>query len=201
MYKECLCLLFNIFLIYSGATVHVSGVDILYGTPILDIKPYIPEYDAPAVNEGDVTREDVMKSIKDSINSHKCNDSVLLNGRTSNNIHAGKDNNPGISITKLKSTKEYEHLLTAAGGVEGQNNRVPTTQEQLKAAKDETRALEEQKLALSSGVKTAEWLKEANVSTLEVIINPVAEKQLLQFSKDAQESKFRLVANLFTAVT
>lgn len=31
-----------------GATIHLSGVDIVNGTPILDIKPYILEYDSPA---------------------------------------------------------------------------------------------------------------------------------------------------------
>ncbi|XP_067928710.1 tRNA (adenine(37)-N6)-methyltransferase-like [Watersipora subatra] len=31
----------------EDATLHLSGVDIVDGTPVLDIKPYIPEYDAP----------------------------------------------------------------------------------------------------------------------------------------------------------
>ena len=34
--------------IFSGATIHVSGIDILDGTPVLDIKPYIPQYDNPS---------------------------------------------------------------------------------------------------------------------------------------------------------
>ena len=35
----------------DGDTLQFSGVDIVDGTPIIDIKPYIPSYDAPA--EGD----------------------------------------------------------------------------------------------------------------------------------------------------
>ncbi|XP_029840856.2 tRNA (adenine(37)-N6)-methyltransferase isoform X2 [Ixodes scapularis] len=31
----------------KDGTLHISGVDLVDGTPILDIKPYIPEYDAP----------------------------------------------------------------------------------------------------------------------------------------------------------
>ncbi|XP_059161495.1 tRNA (adenine(37)-N6)-methyltransferase-like [Physella acuta] len=31
----------------EGATVHFSGIDLLDGTPVLDIKPYIPDYDQP----------------------------------------------------------------------------------------------------------------------------------------------------------
>jgi tRNA-Thr(GGU) m(6)t(6)A37 methyltransferase TsaA len=35
----------------EGTTLHVRGLDILDGTPLLDVKPYIPEIDQP---EGDV---------------------------------------------------------------------------------------------------------------------------------------------------
>ncbi|GCC27945.1 tRNA (adenine(37)-N6)-methyltransferase [Chiloscyllium punctatum] len=31
----------------EGDTVHLSGIDMIQGTPVLDIKPYIPDYDAP----------------------------------------------------------------------------------------------------------------------------------------------------------
>jgi hypothetical protein len=30
----------------KGATVHLAGIDLVDGTPILDIKPYIPEWDS-----------------------------------------------------------------------------------------------------------------------------------------------------------
>ena len=32
----------------EGTKVNVSGIDLIKGTPILDIKPYIPEYDIPS---------------------------------------------------------------------------------------------------------------------------------------------------------
>jgi tRNA-Thr(GGU) m(6)t(6)A37 methyltransferase TsaA len=32
----------------EGRILHVEGVDIVDGTPLLDIKPYVPEFDAPA---------------------------------------------------------------------------------------------------------------------------------------------------------
>ncbi|XP_014781937.1 tRNA (adenine(37)-N6)-methyltransferase [Octopus bimaculoides] len=31
----------------SGASIHFSGIDLLDGTPVLDVKPYIPQYDCP----------------------------------------------------------------------------------------------------------------------------------------------------------
>lgn len=33
-----------------GSTIFLSGVDILDGTPVLDIKPYIPSYDIPPLD-------------------------------------------------------------------------------------------------------------------------------------------------------
>ncbi|XP_029909652.1 tRNA (adenine(37)-N6)-methyltransferase isoform X2 [Myripristis murdjan] len=35
-----------------GDTLHLSGIDMIDGTPVLDIKPYIPEYDSPHVRMG-----------------------------------------------------------------------------------------------------------------------------------------------------
>ena len=31
----------------DGGTLHVSGIDLVDGTPVLDVKPYIPQYDCP----------------------------------------------------------------------------------------------------------------------------------------------------------
>jgi tRNA-Thr(GGU) m(6)t(6)A37 methyltransferase TsaA len=36
------------------ALLHVQGVDLLDGTPLLDIKPYIPEFDTPPNSAGEV---------------------------------------------------------------------------------------------------------------------------------------------------
>jgi tRNA-Thr(GGU) m(6)t(6)A37 methyltransferase TsaA len=45
----------------EGNTLHVEGIDVLDGTPLLDIKPYVPEFDAhPESTAGwiDEARED-----------------------------------------------------------------------------------------------------------------------------------------------
>ena len=33
----------------EGNVLHVAGIDVLDGTPLLDIKPFVPAFDAPAV--------------------------------------------------------------------------------------------------------------------------------------------------------
>lgn len=39
-------------LFFLGDTLHLSGIDMIDGTPVLDIKPYIPDYDCP-LSRGD----------------------------------------------------------------------------------------------------------------------------------------------------
>uniref|UniRef100_A0A9J8CQ66 tRNA (adenine(37)-N6)-methyltransferase n=1 Tax=Cyprinus carpio carpio TaxID=630221 RepID=A0A9J8CQ66_CYPCA len=41
----------------TGDTLHLSGVDIIAGTPVLDIKPYIPDYDSPKTRRDDTSSE------------------------------------------------------------------------------------------------------------------------------------------------
>jgi tRNA-Thr(GGU) m(6)t(6)A37 methyltransferase TsaA len=35
----------------DGCTLHIRGIDVLDGTPLLDIKPFVPDFDAPRVNK------------------------------------------------------------------------------------------------------------------------------------------------------
>ncbi|RXN30158.1 nef-associated 1 [Labeo rohita] len=41
----------------TGDTLHLSGVDIIAGTPVLDIKPYIPDYDSPKTRTDETNSE------------------------------------------------------------------------------------------------------------------------------------------------
>lgn len=48
-----------------GSTIFLSGVDILDGTPVLDIKPYIPSYDIPSLyRQGDYFSNEETISLK-----------------------------------------------------------------------------------------------------------------------------------------
>jgi len=38
-------------IIYAGNAIHLLGVDMVSGTPVIDIKPYIPQYDSPQNRE------------------------------------------------------------------------------------------------------------------------------------------------------
>ena len=61
--------------IVSGDTLHLSGVDMLDGTPVVDIKPYISTYDQPIAELSDV----IGKTLIDSSNSKSGNEEVSTN--------------------------------------------------------------------------------------------------------------------------
>ncbi|XP_066535434.1 tRNA (adenine(37)-N6)-methyltransferase [Hoplias malabaricus] len=50
----------------SGDTLHLSGVDLITGTPVLDIKPYIPDYDSPSSGIHTDTRYSHTEETEDS---------------------------------------------------------------------------------------------------------------------------------------
>ncbi|XP_073699199.1 tRNA (adenine(37)-N6)-methyltransferase [Garra rufa] len=50
----------------TGDTLHLSGIDIIAGTPVLDIKPYIPDYDSPKTRTDDTNSENRQTPITDS---------------------------------------------------------------------------------------------------------------------------------------
>lgn len=38
------------FIFLLGPVLHISGLDLIDGTPVLDVKPYIPQYDSLAIS-------------------------------------------------------------------------------------------------------------------------------------------------------
>ena len=50
-----------------GDTVHLAGVDILDNTPVLDIKPYIPQYDSPQPRDTGSSEDSETPGDRDSV--------------------------------------------------------------------------------------------------------------------------------------
>ncbi|KAL5007711.1 hypothetical protein ScPMuIL_016517 [Solemya velum] len=60
-----------------GATIDLSGIDLLDGTPVLDVKPYIPEYDSPQITEGHRVPDSRLQVMRATENSSETNDSQI----------------------------------------------------------------------------------------------------------------------------
>jgi len=175
-----------------GSSVHVSGIDILYGTPILDIKPYIPEYDAPSIPPT-ITRTEFMKEVVASSTPHMPKPKLGEVSQSHDESFVADESTikppcNGIVKKKVKINPEkYKELLSE----KEESPRLTTTQQL-----ENLRALDSENLVNvsqenGSAVRTAEWLGE-RTRDIKVIFNPIAEQQLLQFSPDAEDPRYRL---------
>ncbi|CAH1780893.1 unnamed protein product [Owenia fusiformis] len=64
----------------EGNQVHLSGIDMLDGTPVLDIKPYIPQYDAPVLHEAN-SNEDTVCSPNERVYEPQAIPSIISGGQ------------------------------------------------------------------------------------------------------------------------
>lgn len=70
----------NAFLYFLGDTLHLSDIDMIAGTPVLDIKPYIPEYDSPDTRRSYEEDSESCNSNTDQMNDDKRNLTNLPEG-------------------------------------------------------------------------------------------------------------------------
>ena len=89
-------------IICTGDTVHLSGIDMIDGTPVLDIKPYISDYDSPLSRAGAEPYEmDVGQQETAALPQDEVMGDVLSFRRNSGTPPTGKD----TSLTRAESTK------------------------------------------------------------------------------------------------
>ena len=70
----------------SENKLYVSGIDLIDGTPVLDIKPYIPNYDNPITNKATMlTEEAICEPYKVTADDSKLMASNSLKGKLSTN--------------------------------------------------------------------------------------------------------------------
>ena len=88
----------------EGTKVHLQGLDLLDGTPILDIKPYIPSYDAPQADHKpiiDTSAQD--QYVQDSISNDK-----YLSVQENTEIKSANDQEPmEIKVPDWISNDKY----------------------------------------------------------------------------------------------
>lgn len=148
---------------------YVSGIDILDGTPVIDIKPFIPHYDLPRnlLCEGEIfmnEHEESSSEKPNELNVVDCRSENLEDNfkKTNCSCKIVKDEELNMKIDKIKiSTEnvEFQKILNA-------NSFIP------------------------------HWVNFPPVSRLQVIFNPIAEKQIKSFSPEAS-IPFRYVCLAF----
>ncbi|XP_063074432.1 tRNA (adenine(37)-N6)-methyltransferase isoform X2 [Engraulis encrasicolus] len=166
----------------EGDTLHLTGVDMIVGTPVLDIKPYIPCYDCPhtrldtAVQEGDLLSED--ESDCQITSPSGPNTALVLDSEEASTTPcqvSPRSDGLGALGEMLSEVKDYlqQGELTKGGAAEESN--------QSELVGPEGDAGGRLHFGQESYSTIAGWIKQPPVSTLEVRFTSHAERELMEF--------------------
>ncbi|XP_049337686.1 tRNA (adenine(37)-N6)-methyltransferase [Astyanax mexicanus] len=163
----------------TGDTLHLSGVDLISGTPVLDIKPYIPDYDSPSVtNRVNLSVPEQTESMEDSEPEPEPeelqNPAVELSAPVSP-PHASEN----FLSRALAEVRDY--LQQGAPSAESSAEEKPSG-----SGPEPEPGLEREDTArLSYGADSyssiADWIRNPPVSKLSVRFTPTAQSELAQF--------------------
>ncbi|XP_053713799.1 tRNA (adenine(37)-N6)-methyltransferase isoform X1 [Synchiropus splendidus] len=197
-----------------GDTIHLSGIDMIAGTPVLDIKPYIPEYDSPharAILDVDPCQLNIEGAGQTS-QSHLCNNDDSEPKEGTSDGQTGEVIPQNLSETVPQSSQS-EDLLTVLEEVKDYlNQREPPLlgpKSKLQRVSEPERSAEalqsEEPLRFREEDYStiASWIREPPVSSLEVRFTPHSQEQLAQFIPGTSgngKSKFRFLRSSEEAV-
>ncbi|XP_061174769.1 tRNA (adenine(37)-N6)-methyltransferase-like [Saccostrea echinata] len=175
----------------SGSTLHLSGIDLLDGTPVLDIKPYIPEYDSPPSScKNNSTDEEVLKETLDDPANENQELKSLASDVDQVNKHITTFTEDGqIKEPKLKHLNENEHKDGKDPNLTPENHKCNS---EISCDNNNLNSEPLTQCSSSPEVKSAKWISDAPVTKLCVTITERANSQLQKFSKSAKNDEFRL---------
>ncbi|KAH3716164.1 tRNA (adenine(37)-N6)-methyltransferase-like [Dreissena polymorpha] len=192
----------------EGAKVSVSGIDIVDGSPIVDLKPYIPQYDNPALwsQPGHVEKQrEEGRSESQSISMQNTLQHLPVSSLEGSRMHG--------NCSKVSEAAWFDNLCKTHGkaageetfsvydnaycndpaSVTGQDGSQKSSLEadttanrktnpDRKLTKNESEPSQSNNMAYA-----ADWVNNAPVTKLCVVFTPRAEEQLALFSKDSLE--------------
>ncbi|KAM9313887.1 tRNA (adenine(37)-N6)-methyltransferase [Pholidichthys leucotaenia] len=183
----------------EGDTIHLSDIDMIAGTPVLDIKPFIPDYDSPNTrsmdqepynlntdypdatavklsHETSPTETELQLDAKDKTADNDHMESLISKDKSelsiSSSVHA-----PFSMPTDIHMVLEEVKAFVSQDGLyrsKVQMSNSPKT-------KSQESTLEHPSYGEEAYTTIAGWIREPPVSTLDVRFTPHAEKELTQF--------------------
>ncbi|KAM8879109.1 tRNA (adenine(37)-N6)-methyltransferase isoform 2-T2 [Spinachia spinachia] len=171
-----------------GDTIHLSNIDMIAGTPVLDIKPYIPEYDNPLSRMSSHETTDVLNPPNDSDD-----ESALKVEQSDQDDDVSKDKSEAdVSVTNSSESSSAQFLPPAALHDVLEEVGAYATQRGLSCAKQD-HVSESHKPQPPGGTvdrpcfgeevygAVAGWIREPPVRSLEVRFTPQAGRELADF--------------------
>ncbi|KAI4903736.1 hypothetical protein NFI96_005127 [Prochilodus magdalenae] len=180
----------------TGDTLHLSGVDLIAGTPVLDIKPYIPDYDSPATQtninvryeQTDDTVDSETEAEPEGLQNLGYSSSGLDSDMFPASVGLSEPFDSAFSKT-LADVREY--LQQGEQCVETLTNRKLTDPD---TQRDGASRL---CYGADSYSSIADWIRNPPVAKLSVRFTPTAEKELKEFqppeSTDTGRPKFQFL--------
>ncbi|XP_053556608.1 tRNA (adenine(37)-N6)-methyltransferase [Bombina bombina] len=188
----------------EGGTIYLSGIDIIHGTPVLDIKPYIAEYDSPQPSPFCVEEHqekerqhmryndpDLVKAEKDEkseqvqtiayqpsnenmFNIDEASSAVVSTSGIRGETQDDKEKRMGLIDDPTASISENQYSLL---------NDSSSDFASFKSAIQEATSVKGDDLRIdyTGGSFVPSWVRDAPVSSLKVRFTPHSEMELKQF--------------------
>ncbi|XP_048053150.1 tRNA (adenine(37)-N6)-methyltransferase [Megalobrama amblycephala] len=190
----------------AGDTLHLSGVDIIAGTPVLDIKPYIPDYDSPKTRTDDTNSEYKQTSLfTDPMDLDEEPDTLEASSEPSSELSVCPATSSDLSCSESSGSSEVTHVLAEVKNYLKQRQLfTENTDEDKNTDAPEGASVGINPLS-SSNLKfghedystIAAWVRAPPVSNLDVRFTANAEKELKEFvpcdSTDSTRPKFQFL--------
>lgn len=194
----------------TGHTLHLSGVDIIAGTPVLDIKPYIPDYDSPKTRIEDTSEYRQTSSFTDPpMPQLRDLDEELDTSEMSSELSSelrfcpvsasdfSQLERPGSSgetdvLAEVKNYLKQQYVFT-------ENPTEEKNTDTSKGTSDDTISLNSSslKFGLEDYSAIAAWVRSPPISKLDVRFTANAEKELKEFvpcdSTDGTRPRFQFL--------
>ena len=209
-------------LVFSGDVMKVSGIDILDGTAVIDIKPFIPQYDNPNMLKTEFSEHILVKTPETDNEENNISFNLLSEDTfIDKDIISKSEETTSIESKSEDISESFYHRCVASCEHDDEISQLHEKSNQSTIRNPKTDAAEcsvsslnfnknidqkksrfgrkEDKTGQFSEIEecprimTAPWLENPPISTLNVVFNPIALKQLENYSPNAKEEKYRLV--------
>ncbi|XP_076830058.1 tRNA (adenine(37)-N6)-methyltransferase [Brachyhypopomus gauderio] len=184
----------------EGDTLHLSSVDLIAGTPVLDIKPYIPEYDSPLTRlnvdtcyqqAGASMMSDASHTLEEDPEEECASSSQAMATEPSGSETSG----PSDFSKVLAEVKDY--LQQGELFAESAAERRPADAAVVTSTEPEKDVASRVSYGPEAYSRIADWIRDPPVGTLSVRFTSTAERELTQFgppdSTDTGRPKFQFL--------
>ncbi|XP_056121123.1 tRNA (adenine(37)-N6)-methyltransferase [Rhinichthys klamathensis goyatoka] len=188
----------------TGDTLHLSGVDIIAGTPVLDIKPYIPDYDSPKTRTDDTnSKYKQTSSFTDPMDLDEEPDTLETSSEPSSELSLCPAAASDFSFSERSGSSEVTDVLEEVKNYLRQQQLFPENQDKNTDTPEGTSAgtnpLSSSSLRFGHEDYStiAAWVRAPPISNLNVRFTANADKELKEFlpcdSTDSTRPKFQFL--------